>query len=54
MVNKHYQKAKKSFEKKQVKDIKIFLKKKNNTNVSIIVIKIQIFLKKKNKRNLSI
>ena len=35
MVNKHYQKAKKSFEKKQVKDIKIFLKKKNKRNLSI-------------------
>ena len=50
MVNKHYQKTKKSFKKKPVKGTKIFLKKKKKKSVSIIMIKLRIFLKKKNKK----
>ena len=54
MVNKHYQKAKKSFKKKDAKGTKIFLNKKNKKCVSITEIKIKIFLKEKSKRKLSI
>ena len=56
MMNKYYQKKKtiKSFEKKHVKDIKIFLKENKKKSVSVIVIELRIFLKKKNKRKLSI
>ena len=32
-INKYYQKTRKSFEKKYEKDIKIFLKKKNQNKV---------------------
>ena len=37
MTNNYYKKIKKSFEKKHVKDIKIFIKKKKKLSVSIIV-----------------
>ena len=51
MVNKYYQKTKKSFQKKHVKDIKILLRRKKKTSVSIIVNVIRIFLKKKIKES---
>ena len=55
MVNKYYiKKGKKNFEKKHVKDIKIFLKQKKKKSASIIVNVIRIFLKKKGKRKLRI
>ena len=56
MVSKYYQKilSKKSFEKKQVKSNKIFIKKKKRKSVRIIVIEIKFFQKKKSKRKLSI
>ena len=54
MVNKHYQKTKKSFKKKDAKGTKTFLNKKNKKCVSITEIKIKIFLKEKSKRKLSI
>ena len=41
-------------EKRPETDIKIFLKKKQEKNVSIIGIEIKIFLKKKSKRKLNI
>ena len=37
MTNNYYKKIKKSFKKKHVKDIKIFIKKKKKLSVSIIV-----------------
>ena len=46
MVNTYYQKIKENLQKeKNVKDIKIYLKKKKKKSVSIIVIEIRIFLK---------
>ena len=53
MVNKYYENTMKSFEKKHTKDTKLFLKKKKNKSVSIIVNVIRIFLKKIKKRKLS-
>ena len=49
MFNNYYQKTKKSFDKKHVKDTKIFLKKKKKKNVSIIVMELIIFLKNNKK-----
>ena len=37
MVNKYYQKHKKSIKKKHVKDIKIFLKKKKTDSANILL-----------------
>ena len=55
MVNKYYQKTKKSFKKKHAKDIKIFLKKKKKKGTKKRPkTDIKIFLKTKNKRKLSI
>ena len=44
MVNKYYQKTKKSFKNNHVKDIKIFLIKKKKKSVSIVMIEIRIFI----------
>ena len=46
--------TKKSFKKKNVKDIKIFLKKKKKKSVSILMNVIRIFPRNKSKRKLSI
>ena len=54
MVNKHYQKKKKSFGKKHVKYIKIFLKKKNAKGKKRPEKDIKILLKKKKKKGISI
>ena len=58
MLSKKQRKASKRSMKKDEKrpetDIKIFLKKKQEKNVSIIGIEIKIFLKKKSKRKLNI
>ena len=51
MVNKYYQKkAKKSFKKKHVKDIKIFLRKKKKKEEKRLETDIKIFLEKKKKK----
>ena len=50
MASNYYQKQKKSSEKKNVKDIKIFLKKRNRKNEKMPEIDIKIFLKKKKKK----
>ena len=48
MSNKYYQKHKEKLKKKKhVKDIKIFLKKKKEKSVSIIMDVIRIFLRNK-------
>ena len=54
MVNKYYQKHKKSFKKKYAKDMKIFLKNKTKKRQKGPKADIKIFLKKKKKRKLSI
>ena len=45
--------TKKSFEKKHVKDIKIFMEKKRTKNTNMLVSDIKISLKKKNKRSIN-
>ena len=50
MVNKYYENTMKSFEKKHMKDTKLFLKKKKKKSVSITVNVIRIFLKNKKKK----
>ena len=52
MVNKYYQKAKKCFEKKHVKYIKIFLKDKKKKGENSPETDIKIFLKKKKKKEI--
>ena len=52
MVNKYYQKAKKCFEKKHVKYIKIFLKDKKKKGEKSPETDIKIFLKKKKKEEI--
>ena len=55
MVNEYYQKkAKKSFEKKHEKDIKIFLGKKKKKDEKRLEAVIKIFMKKKNKKSVNI
>ena len=49
MVNKYYKNTKKDSEKKSVKDIKIFLKKKKTIGRKRSEADIKIFLKKKRK-----
>ena len=49
MINKYYQKTKKSFKKKHKTDMKIFLKKKKKKHQCHC----DLFMKKKNKRKLS-
>ena len=44
MINNYYQQHKKSFEKKHVKDIKIFLKKKKKNGEKRTETDIKIFL----------
>ena len=46
-------KTKKSFQKRLVKDIKIFLKKKKIKSANMLVSDIEIFLKKKKKRSVN-
>ena len=53
MLRGYYQKnIKKSFQKRLVKDIKIFLKKKTKS-ANMLVSDIEIFLKKKKKRSVN-
>ena len=54
MINNHYQKYKKSFEKKHVKYIKISLRNKNKMSVIILVKAVRMFLRKKIKGKFSI
>ena len=54
MVNKYYQKKKKSFAKKHVKGTKIFLKKKKKKGEKRLETDVKIFLKKKKKKRLNI
>ena len=52
MVNKYYEKHKEKLQKKHVKDIKIFLKKKKTKSANMLASNIEISLKKK-KRNVN-
>ena len=54
MVNKYYQKYKEKLQKKHVKDIKIFLKKKKIKDEKRSEIDIKIFQKKKYRNYVSI
>ena len=54
MTNNYYQKTKKSFEKKHVKDVKILLKKKKKKGKKAPETDIKIFLKKKKKKKASV
>ena len=53
MVNKCYKKTKKSFEKKRMKDIKIFLKKKNKIRQKRPETDTKLFPKKEKKTSVS-
>ena len=50
MSAEYYQKTKKGFQRRLVKNIKIFLKKIKTKSVSMLVNGVEIFLKKKNKK----
>ena len=50
MINNCYQKTKKGFEKKRMKDSKIFLKKKQTKRANMLISNIEIFCEEKEKK----
>ena len=54
MVNDYYQTTKKDSKKKQLKDIKIFLKKKNIKHEKRLEKDIKVFMKTKKKKDVNI
>ena len=51
MTNNYHQNTKRNFEKKHVKDIKIFLKKKKKRSPSIVTKDIRIFWRTSTEKN---